>query len=252
MAEKDKNKAVKGNGKADQAEPPKKKGGGLIKIIIVVLIIAAVIVVAYVTGLVDYLKLDKVKEMQEWIKGFGILGYIIFIVIFALAAVFMLPGSVLTIIAGVAFGPWFGALFAVIGATIGATVAFIIARYVARDMIVGKFGSNPFYQKIEKGLKDNGVSFLILTRLVPIFPYNVQNYIYGLTPINLGTYVGVSAITMAPGGVVYAFMAGKIVEEGITPMLLVYFAAAGVVLFLISLIPKYIAKKKGIKIKDDE
>jgi uncharacterized membrane protein YdjX (TVP38/TMEM64 family) len=90
---------------------------------------------------------------------------------------------------------------------------------------------------------------------VPVFPYNVQNYIYGLTPIKLGTFTLVSLITMAPGAIIYAGMAGLMRDslmagEGFDPMLIVYLAAAGVVLFLVSLIPKYIAKKKGIKLED--
>jgi len=229
---------------------PVKKKGGLIKIIIVVAIIAAVVIVSYLTGLVDYLQLENVRAMQEWIEGFGFLGYIIFVVLYVVAAVFMLPASVLTIIAGVAFGSVLGSILALVAATIGATIAFIVARYVARETIVNRFHDNPLFNKIDNGLRENGVSFLILTRLVPIFPYNVQNYIYGLTPIKLPTYSLVSFITMMPGAVIYAYMAGQIVEEGFTLWLMIQFAIAGVVLFLVSLIPKYIAKKKGIKIKD--
>jgi len=240
------------NTEAGADKKPAKKKGGLIKIIIAVVVIAAVVVVAYLTGLVEYLSLDNVGVMQDWIDGFGFLGYIIFVLLYIVAAVFMLPGSVLTIVAGLAFGPWLGAALALIGATIGATVAFIVARYVARDSIVGKFGNSPLFRKIDDGLKQNGVSFLILTRLVPAFPYNVQNYIYGLTPIKLLTYMLVSLITMAPGACIYAILAGQIAENGFTLDLMLYFAGAGIILFLVSLIPKYIAKKKGIKIKDDE
>jgi len=233
----------------ETAESEKKKGG-LLKIIIFVVIIAAVVVVAYATGLVD--RIQDIRAMQEWFGGFGFLGYLIFVVLYVLAASFMLPAFPFTLVSGIVFGPILGGLLSLVAATIGATVAFIVARYVARDTIVSKFGSSPLFSKIDNGLKENGVSFLILTRLVPIFPYNVQNYIYGLTPIKLLTYAVVSLICMAPGAFIYAFMAGMIVEEGITPMLALYFAGAGVALFLVSLIPKYIAKKKGIKLKDDE
>jgi len=230
---------------------PEKKKGGLLKIIIAILLIVAVVLVAHFTGLTEYLQLENVHEVQDWIGGFGFLGYLIFIVLYILVAVFMLPAFFFTILAGAAFGPVLGGILALVAATIGACVAFIVARYVARDTIVGRFGNSPLFKKIDNGLKENGVSFLILTRLVPVFPYNVQNYIYGLTPIKFGTFALVTLICMAPGAFIYAFMAGIIIAEGITPMLMVYFAGAGLLLFLVSLIPKYIAKKKGIKLQDD-
>ena len=240
---------AKNTGKADA---PEKKKGGLIKIIIVVTIIVAVVLVAHFTGLTEYLQLENVHAVQEWIEDFGFVGYLIFVMLYVVVAVFMLPAFFFTILAGAAFGPVLGGILALVSATIGASVAFIVARYVARDTIVNRFEKNPLFKKIDNGLRENGVSFLILTRLVPVFPYNVQNYIYGLTPIKLGTFSLVSLICMAPGAFIYAFMAGIIIEQGLTPMLLAYFAGAGVILFLVSLIPKYIAKKKGIKLQDDE
>jgi len=235
----------------------KKGKGGLIKLVVAVLIIAAVFAVAYFTGLTERLALnaENIEAMEAFFAGFGLLAYLIFIGIYILVAVFMLPAFFFTIIAGLAFGPFIGAPLALVGATLGAAVAFIIARYVARDTIVNRFGNSPLFKKIDDGLRANGVSFLILTRLVPVFPYNVQNYIYGLTPIKLGTFTLVSLITMAPGAIIYAGMAGLMRDslmagDGFDPILLVYLAAAGVVLFLVSLIPKYIAKKKGIKLED--
>ena len=233
-------------------EGKKGKKGGLVKIIVVVLVIAAVFITAHFTGLTERLSLNRenVDAMRDWFAGLGFLGYLAFVVLYGIAAVFMLPALIFAIIAGVAFGPVFGGLLALCGATIGAAAAFIVARYVARDAIVNRFQDNPLFNKIDDGLKKNCVSFLILTRLVPAFPYNVQNYIYGLTPIKLATYTLVSLITMAPGAFIYAYMAGAIVDDGVSLRLLIQFAIAGVVLFLVSLIPKYIAKKKGINIKE--
>jgi len=251
--ENDENKVeaeIENSAKEAAEKPPEKKKGGLLKIIIFVVVIAAVVIIAYATGIAE--RIQDIRAMQEWFEGFGFWGYLIFVVVYVLAASFMLPAFPFTLVAGIVFGPILGGILSLIAATMGAAVAFIIARYVARDTIVSKFGSSPMFKKIDDGLRQNGVSFLILTRLVPVFPYNVQNYIYGLTQIKLATFVLVSFIFMAPGAMIYAFMAGMIVEEGITPMLAVYFAGAGVVLFLVSLIPKYIAKKKGIKLKDDE
>ena len=228
------------------AEKEKKKGG-LIKIIIVVAVIAAVFFIASRMGWTD--RLRDIPLMQAWFQSLGLIGYAAFILLFVIAAVFMLPAAAFTITAGITFGSVLGAGLSLVGATIGAMAAFIVARYVARDAIVNRFKDNAIFKKIEEGVKQNGISFLILTRLVPIFPYNVQNYAYGITSINFWIYSGVSFITMAPGAFIYAYMAGEIVANGFSLKLMIQFAAAGVILFLVSLIPKYIARKKGIDLK---
>ena len=224
-----------------------KKKGGFGRIILIVAVIAVVFLLAKHFGLTD--RLQDVQAMQLWFQGLGFVGYAVFIVLYVFVAVFMLPAAAFTIIAGITFGSVLGGILSLVGATVGASAAFIVAKYVARDVIVNKFQGNAVFKKIEEGVKANGVSFLILTRLVPLFPYNVQNYAYGLTSINLLTFAGVSFITMAPGAFIYAYMAGEIVAHGFSVKLLVQFAIAGVILFLVSLIPKYIAKKKGINLQ---
>jgi len=227
-----------------------KKKGNFAQIIIIVAAIAAVIIVAKRLGWTD--KLRDIPAMQAWFQNLGIVGYAVFTLLYIAAAVFMLPAAPFTIIAGITFGSVLGAILSLVGATIGAAAAFIIARYVARDAIVNKFNGNAIFAKIEDGVKQNGVSFLILTRLVPIFPYNAQNYAYGITPINFFTFTGISFITMAPGAFIYAYMAGEIAANGFSLKLMIQFAVAGVILFLVSLVPKYIAKKKGINLKGDQ
>ncbi|RKD29019.1 TVP38/TMEM64 family protein [Thermohalobacter berrensis] len=232
------------NGK--QAE--QSKNSNVTKLIAAVLIIGLGFFVAWKTGLVE--KIQDVEAMQAFFKSFGIWGYLVFILVFIASCVFMLPGSMLTIIAGIAFGPISGGIVSLMGATLGATAAFLVAKYVARGMIEEKIGQNEMFKKIDDGVEKNGTSFLILTRLVPVFPFSFQNYAYGLTKIKLSTYFIVSLICMAPGAFIYAYMAGEIVTNGFSTGLLVKFALAGIILFLISLIPKYIAKKKGINMEE--
>ncbi|MEW9095921.1 MAG: TVP38/TMEM64 family protein [Clostridiaceae bacterium] len=220
------------------------KSNNTIKLLIAVLVIALGFFIAWKTGLVS--KIQDVEAMQAFFKSKGILGYGIFILIFIVVCIFMIPGSMLTIIAGIAFGPIMGGVVSLIGATLGATAAFLVSKYVARSMIEEKIGKNEMFKKIDDGVEQNGTSFLILTRLVPVFPFSFQNYAYGLTKIKLSTYFIVSLICMAPGAFIYAYMAGEIVTNGFSTGLLIKFAGAGIALFLVSLIPKYIAKKKGI------
>ena len=217
-----------------------------IKIALIIVALAAAFFGIWASGLLNLLKdYDKFKA---FIEGYGMLGYVLFILIYVLIAVFSLPASVPTIVAGIVFGSIKGGLLSLTGATVGATAAFLISRYIARDAIVSKFKDNAIFQKIEAGVEKNGRDFLILTRLVPIFPYNIQNYAYGVTNINVITFTLISFITMAPGAFIYAYMAGDIVENGVTPMLFVKLIIAGLILFGVSQIPKIFAKKKGIEI----
>jgi len=218
----------------------------IVKIIIILAVVAAVLA-AWRLGWTE--KLRDIKAMQAWFQGFGFTGYVIYILLYTAAAVCMLPAAPFTIIAGITFGSVRGAVLALTGATAGAAAAFAVARFIARDAIVNRFKDNAIFNKIDDGVRRNGVSFLILTRLVPVFPYNVQNYAYGVSPVGFPTYIAITFFAMAPGAFIYAYMAGEIVTNGFSFKLLVQFTVAGIILFLVSLVPKYIARKKGIDIK---
>ncbi|HCG6787913.1 TPA: TVP38/TMEM64 family protein [Vibrio parahaemolyticus] len=219
-----------------------------VKIALIVAVIALALFAAKQTGILELI--TDIKSLQDWIASFGVWGYAVFVAAFVFACVFLLPGSAFTIVAGIVFGPIKGGVLALFSATLGAVAAFIVARFLLRNTIMKKFGDNPIFKKIDDGVAANGTSFLILTRLVPVFPFSLQNYAYGLTSLNLGTYALVSLLTMAPGAFIFAYMAGDIATNGVSVMLLVKFAVAGLVLFGMSLIPKYIAKKKGINMEE--
>ncbi|CZF86087.1 TVP38/TMEM64 family protein [Grimontia marina] len=215
-----------------------------LKIGLIIAVIAAVLFAAKQSGILEII--TDIQSLQAWIASFGAMGYVVFLIAYVFACIFMLPGSAFTIVAGIVFGPVQGGILALVAATVGASAAFVVARFLLRGTIMKKFGTNPIFKKIDDGVAQNGTSFLILTRLVPVFPFSLQNYAYGLTGLSLSTFALVSMITMAPGAFIFAYMAGDIATNGVSAMLLVKFAVAGLVLFGMSLIPKYIAKKKGI------
>lgn len=219
-----------------------------LRLVLIVVGLAALFGVLKVTGVIDLLA--DFDKFQAFIADAGALGYVIYLLLYIVVAVFSLPASIITIAGGIVFGPVKGGLLALTGGTLGAAAAFLVARYIARDFIVEKFGQNKVFQKIEQGVAKNGKDFLILTRLVPVFPYNIQNYAYGITNINLGTYTLISFITMAPGAFIYAYLAGEIAVNGVSTWLFVQLLIAGLVLFGVSQIPKFFAKRKGIDIED--
>ncbi|GAA0731683.1 hypothetical protein GCM10008906_00430 [Clostridium oceanicum] len=129
-----------------------------------------------------------------------------------------------------------------IGATLGASLAFLIGRYAGRGMVEKWVKGKEEFEKIDEGVRKQGWRMLMITRLVPVFPFNLQNFAYGLTKIDFKTYVFVSAISMIPGIIAFTFMAGAIVSgEGIGKIS-VYIGIGAIFFVIISLIPKWIKK----------
>jgi len=143
-------------------------------------------------------------ELQQFIRGFGWIGPIIFIGIYALAAVSFLPGSILTITGGVLFGPLWGTLYNITGAVLGATLAFIISRFIARDWVTSRLGAR--LNMLMNGIAKEGWRFVALLRLMPLVPFNLLNYALGVTNIRLWHYVLASAVFMLPGCFAYTYL----------------------------------------------
>lgn len=218
------------------------------KLIAIIVIFIGIIFGLYKFGVFEYISIKNIQKLKEWINGFKILAPIVYIGLYIVSALFFLPGLPITLLAGIAFGPLLGALYADIGATLGATGAFLIARYAARGMVEGWAQSNEQFRKIDEGVQKQGWRMLMITRLVPVFPYNIQNFAYGLTKINLVTFIVVSFLCMLPGAAAFTFMAGAIVEGKSPIQILIYLSIGAVLLVAISLIPGYLQKKKGMNV----
>ncbi|KXZ39922.1 Uncharacterized membrane protein YdjX, TVP38/TMEM64 family, SNARE-associated domain [Alkalithermobacter thermoalcaliphilus JW-YL-7 = DSM 7308] len=222
-----------------------KSGKG--KLIGIIAVFAIVIILMKQFGLFEYISIENLQNLKNWINSFGIMGPIIYIILYTIAALFFLPGLPIALLAGFAFGPVMGALWAATGATLGATAAFLVARYAARGMVEKWVEGNEQFKKIDEGVEKQGWRMLMITRLVPAFPYNVQNFVYGLTKINLLTYIIVSFICMLPGAAAFTFMAGSIASgEGDMKKTFMYLAIGAIFFVIISLIPGWIQKKKNL------
>jgi len=146
------------------------------------------------------------KNALDWIDTLGPWGPIAFIIIYILATVLFLPGSLLTLGSGVLFGPLSGSVYVSIGSTIGATCAFLVGRYLARGWVSKQIEGNEQFQAIDKAVADEGWKIVGLTRLSPIFPFNLLNYAFGLTQVSLRDYFLASWIGMMPGTVMYVYL----------------------------------------------
>jgi len=223
---------------------PSKKRGGWWKLVLAAVVIVGGVLVAYKMGLFELLTMENVDKLGAWFDGLGFWAPLIFVLVWIAACVFFLPGLPVTIVGALVFGPVLGTVYSSVGATIGATAAFLVGRYAARGMVEGLVQNNKALQKIDDGVERQGWRMLMITRLVPLFPFNAQNYVYGLTKISLPTYIIVSFICMLPGCIAFNFMAGS-VRTGEFGKALLYLAAGAIVFVVISLIPGWIKKRYG-------
>jgi len=219
----------------------------IVKLIIAVAAIGVVYGGLRISGAAEYLRLENIPKIKEKIDNLGAIAPLAFMGIYVAAVVFFLPGLPVTALSVLAFGPLWGTIYASIGSTIVVSGAFMVARYAVREMVESWVGGNLHFQKIDNGVKNQGWRMLMITRLVPIFPFNLQNYAYGLTQIRFTTYFLVSWICMLPGTVAYVQIGAAVnVGEGNIRLTLLYLAGAGVFIVLISLIPAWIRKLKII------
>jgi uncharacterized membrane protein YdjX (TVP38/TMEM64 family) len=156
------------------------------------------------------------RNALEWINSQGIVGVLVFVGLYAIATVAFVPGSLLTLGAGVIFGLAFGSIYVFIGATLGATLAFIVGRYFARDWVAKKIEGNEKFAAIDRAVSKEGFKIVLLTRLSPAFPFVLLNYAYGLTGVSLKNYV-LGSVGMIPGTIMYVYigsLAGDIARIG--------------------------------------
>lgn len=159
---------------------------------------------------------EILRNALVWIDSLGPWGAIAFIVLYILATVAFLPGSILTLGAGVVFGVFFGSVYVFIGATLGAIAAFLVGRYLARDWIAQKIAENQKFKAIDQAVGQEGFKIVLLTRLSPIFPFFLLNYAYGVTGVSLKDYA-IASVGMIPGTITFVYigsLAGNLATLG--------------------------------------
>lgn len=155
---------------------------------------------------------DLLAGLREGIHDLGPWGPVVYIAAYVLLAVFMVPGTIPTAAAGGLFGTLWGTVYVSIGATLGAAVGFLVARHFARNAAVAWLEGKAAFRRIDRLTERNGVWIVAITRLLPIFPYNLLNYGFGLTRVRFGPYVLASWLCMLPGTVLYVVGADAVVS----------------------------------------
>ena len=145
------------------------------------------------------------QQALEWIESLGSIGAIAFIGIYIIATIAFLPAFILTLGAGVLFGVWWGSVYVFIGATLGAIAAFLVGRYLVRDWVAKKIAGNDKFSAIDRAVGKEGLKIVLLTRLSPIFPFNLLNYAFGVTGVSIQDYI-IGSIGMIPGTMMFVYI----------------------------------------------
>jgi uncharacterized membrane protein YdjX (TVP38/TMEM64 family) len=170
-------------------------------------LIAALIAMSFLFGLHHHLSLEHLREyrhqMTAWVDARPVIAGAVFMLVYAIAIVVIPPtGAAMTVIGGFLFGTWVGSALVVIGATLGATALFVVAR-----MSIGQFledRAGPAVRRMEQGFRDHALSYMLVLRLVPLFPFWLVNLAPAFLAVPLRTYVLGTFFGIIPGTVVFA------------------------------------------------
>jgi uncharacterized membrane protein YdjX (TVP38/TMEM64 family) len=181
---------------------------------------------------------EQLGNLRQWIQSLGAWGPVVYVLIYILSTVAALPGVVISIIGGAIYGSFLGVILVSIGSTLGASLAFLIARYFARGAVVRWLSKDEKFSHLDEMTEKHGAVIVAIVRLIPLFPFDLLNYGFGLTRIPFRTYILWSWLCMLPGTVLYVVGADAvskaIVSGGIPWPLIIIVMACAVLLFLLA------------------
>lgn len=211
-----------------------------IKLIIFIALVIIILILNHNYKL--YEKINNLDNFKFMIKENIIKASIIYIIITAIgSSVLALPGVTFALFSGILFGPILGIILCSISATMSASISFIISRFFLKDSVKPLIEKNKYLNKIlfEDGNK-NAIMLLMITRLVPLFPYNIQNFAYGITDISFTLYTLYTFIFMLPGISLFTIASAVIISK---ENRILYFLISGIIFVFVLTISIYLKKK---------
>lgn len=160
-----------------------------------------------------------IEAAAAWIGALGPWGPVLYALAYALSMVVLAPGGPLSIGAGLAFGMW-GLPVVLVGATTGAALAFLVSRHLLRDRVRLLVQRRPTLAAVDRAVAEEGWRIVLLLRLSPLVPFNLQNYFFGVTQIAFWPYVLATAIGIVPGTTLYLYLGviGRSASQGGSPV----------------------------------
>lgn len=222
---------------------PAKLRPGLIKILVFAAVVLALLALDGWFGWSRSLAAgDLLATLSATVDDHPVLAALIYVGLSVVGSVALaLPGVLFAIAAGTVFGPWAGTLLCWVAMVIGAALSFLVGRYFLKDGLKPRLARYPVLDRLLfSGADRSDLYLLALTRLIPIFPFNIQNFAYGITDMAFGHYVAYSALFILPGTAAYTLGAAGLVEGqgGVA------YVVVAVALIVASLLVARVLKKK--------
>ena len=228
------------------------------KKIVPLLVLVAGLIAFFAFDLDQYLTFEALRENRAWlldhVENSAVLAALVFIGIYITVVAFSLPGgAVMTITGGFLFGQVLGTLYVVFAATIGATILFLAAKTALGDYLRAKAG--PFLRKMEEGFRENAMNYLLVLRLIPLFPFFIVNLVPAFLGVSLRVFVIATFIGIIPGSFVFIAVGtglGSIFDSGeeftasgiLTPEILTALIGLAI-LAIVPIVYKRIKARKG-------
>jgi uncharacterized membrane protein YdjX (TVP38/TMEM64 family) len=206
-------------GTPDRGTPDRGTKAGSLTRFLPLILLAVGFLVARQMGWDEYLSLSALRDYREtllgWVETYGFLAGLCFIGIYAGVIAFSIPGGlVLTLAAGFLFGTLLAACYVIFGATIGATAIFLAVKTAFGDLLRARAG--PFLKKMETGFRENELTYMLVLRLIPLFPFWLVNIVPGFLGVSLRNYVLGTFLGIIPGTLVFSSVGsgiGQILDE---------------------------------------
>jgi uncharacterized membrane protein YdjX (TVP38/TMEM64 family) len=196
---------------------------------------------------------QDIEELQHWIQAQGVWGPVAFFIIYLGAVIATIPGTIFGVIAGGLFGSLVGVILISVSSTVGASICFLIARYFARDTVARWLSKNKTMKRLDELTENQGMMIVGLTRLIPLFPFTLLNYGFGLTKVSFRTYVFWSWLCMLPGTIIVVVGTDALTQgltQGRVPWELL--GVLFVTIFALALIVWYSRRRLNKKRKNQE
>ena len=163
-------------------------------------------------ALLNYPVVEKLISFSGWARANPLQSIPIFVLVYVTVTVLMAPGWVLTVFGGYLYGWLIGTAVVSVASLLGAVAAFLAGRTLVREWVTERAQKFPRFSAIDKAIERRGFVVVFLTRISAVFPYNLLNYLYGITGIDLGRYTLATWLGMLPVVAMYVF-AGATAED---------------------------------------
>lgn len=147
------------------------------------------------------------QEVRSVVERSGVAAPVVFVLLYVVFTVLLVPGAIVTIAGGVLFGTWLGTALALVGASLGAVAAFLIARRLGREQVARIAGER--MGRLDDWLERRGLLAFLYLRLIPVVPFNVLNYVAGVTGSRFRDYTIGTVVGIVPGTFAYAALGGN-------------------------------------------